>query len=131
MVPPKRCIGGSLVVNGFQNETMYWRTTSSHYHGQAGKAWPAIVLGLVTRVGQIGQQRVLLPTAFIRVDPNDPSEAQLTTLLLTQVADSLAEDEVAVLDAGFALKELLAVGMARFVLRLARNATARRNKRPA
>jgi hypothetical protein len=115
--------------------TGFWRPSlkhcpSTHYHAAAGKAWPAIVLGLVTRVGQIGPQRVPLPTAFIRVDPNDPSEAKLSTLVLSQVADTLAEDEVAVLDAGFALKELLAVGMARFVLRLARNATARRNYLP-
>lgn len=47
------------------------------------------------------------------------------------MADTLAVDEVAVLDAGFSLKELLAVGMQRFVLRLARNATARRNEQPA
>jgi hypothetical protein len=48
--------------------------------------------------------------------------------LLTQVARQLAADEVAVLDAGFNLKELLAIGLPRFVLRLAGNATARRNE---
>lgn len=115
--------------------TGFWRPTlkncpSTHYQGEAGKALPAIVLGLVTRVGQIGDQRVPLPTDFIRIAPEDPSEANLTSRLLTQVADNLAEDEVAVLDAGFVLKELLAVGMERFVLRLARNATARRNYLP-
>jgi len=115
--------------------TGFWRPTlkncpSTHFKAEAGKALPAIVLGLVTRVGQVGQQRLPLPCHFLRVDPNDPSEASLVTQVLTQVAATLAEDELVVLDAGFALKELLAVGMARFLLRLARNATARRNYRP-
>jgi hypothetical protein len=116
--------------------TGFWRPSlkncpSSHYKGEAGKALPAIVLGLVTRVGQVGDQRLPLPTAFLRVDPADPSEATLTSQLLSQVADTLAEDELVVLDAGFSLPELLGVGLKRFVLRLARNATARRNFQPA
>jgi len=114
----------------------FWRPklkrcqTTPHYKGEAGKALPAIVLGVVTRVGQMGQQRVPLPTDFIRVEQDDRSEASLVTRLLTEVADNLAQDELAVLDAGFALKELLAVGMARFLVRLATNATARRNYLP-
>jgi len=115
----------------------FWRPklkscqTTPHYKAEAGKALPAIVLGVVTRVGQMGQQRVPLPTDFIRVERADPSEASLVTRLLTEVADNLAEDELAVLDAGFALKALLAVGMDRFLVRLATNATARRNYLPA
>jgi len=114
----------------------FWRPklkscqTTPHYKGEAGKALPAIVLGVVTRVGQMGSQRVPLPTDFIRVEGDDPSEAGLVSRLLTEVADNLAEDEVAVLDAGFALKALLAVGMDRFLVRLATNATARRNTLP-
>jgi len=114
----------------------FWRPklkscqTTPHYKGEAGKALPAIVLGVVTRVGQMGQQRVPLPTDFIRVERDDPSEASLVTRLLAEVADNLAQDELAVLDAGFALRELLAVGMVRFLVRLATNATARRNTLP-
>jgi len=114
----------------------FWRPklkrcqTTLHYKGEAGQALPAIVLGVVTRVGQMGQQRVPLPTDLIRVELDDPSEASLVTRLLTKVADNLAEDELAVLDAGFALKDLLAVGMERFLVRLATNATARRNYLP-
>ncbi len=114
----------------------FWRPklkscqTTPHYKAEAGKALPAIVLGVVTRVGQMGQQRVPLPTDFIRVQLADPSETSLVTRLLTEVADHLAEDELAVLDAGFALKDLLAVGMERFLVRLAANATARRNTLP-
>jgi hypothetical protein len=113
----------------------FWRPKlqnclSKHYKAEAGKALPAVVLGMVTRVGQMGGQRIPLPTDFIRVDPDDPSEATLTSKLLKRVAASLADDEVAVLDAGFSLKELLDVEMKRFLLRLATNATARRNSPP-
>lgn len=116
--------------------TGFWRPAlqncpSQHYKAEAGKALPAVVLGMVSRVGSLGNQRLPLPVALIRVDPTNPSEANLTTQLLTQVARQLAADEVAVLDAGFSLKELLlVVGMPRFVLRLAGNATARRNYLP-
>jgi hypothetical protein len=115
---------------GFWRPNLKSCQTTPHYKAEAGKALPAIVLGVVTRVGQMGQQRVPLPTDFIRVELADPSEAGLVTRLLTEVADNLAQDELAVLDAGFALKELLAVGMERFLVRLATNATARRNYLP-
>lgn len=113
----------------------FWRPTlqncpSRHFKAEAGRALPAIVLGLVTRVGQMGQQRVPLPCQILRVDPTDPTEAKLIERLLRQVADQLAEDELALFDAGFELKDLLEVGMERFLLRLAGNATARRNVRP-
>jgi hypothetical protein len=116
--------------------TGFWRPTlqncpSTHYKAEAGKALPAVVLGMVTRVGSLGDQRLPLPIALIRVDPTDPSEATLISHLLNQVARQLADDEVAVLDAGFSLKELLAVGLPRFVVRQARNATYRRNDLPA
>lgn len=113
----------------------FWRPTlqscpSKHYQAEAGKALPAVVLGMITRVGQMGKQRVALPSDFIRIDPDDPSEATLTTRLLQHAAKTLAADELAVMDAGFSLTELIAVGMDRFLLRLARNATARRNYLP-
>ena len=113
----------------------FWRSTlkncpGKHYKSEAGKALPATVLGIITRVGQMGEQRVPLPTGFIRVDPEDASETTLITRLLKHAAKTLADDEIAVLDAGFSLKELLDVEMERFLLRLALNAAARRNKLP-
>ena len=113
----------------------FWRPTlqncpGKHYKAEAGKALPAVVLGMITRVGQVGEQRIPLPTGFIRVDPEDISEATLTTRLLKHAAKTLAVNEIAVLDAGFSLEELLAVGLERFLLRMALNATARRNYLP-
>jgi len=115
--------------------TAYWRSSakrvrSQHYHAKAGKALPAVVLGLVGQVGSVGGQRMALLTHLIRADLADPSEQALQTELVRQVALGLAEDEMAVFDAGFQLKALLAAGLPRFVVRVPKNFTARRNVPP-
>ena len=115
--------------------TAYWRPTlkgikSRHYEAQADKALPAVVFGLVGRVGQVGEQRLALPTNLIRGEVSDPSEMTLQTKLLKQVAQELTDDEMPVLDAGFKLKALAEAGLPRFVVRLAKNFTARRNFLP-
>ena len=115
--------------------TAYWRPTlkgirSKHYDAQAEKALPAVVFGLVGRVGRIGTQRMALLTDLIRADLAEPSEVALQTKLLQQVALGLADDEMPVLDAGFKLKALYEAGLPRFVVRLAKNFTARRNSLP-
>jgi hypothetical protein len=71
-----------------------------------------------------------LLTDLIRADLTDPSETALQSTLLQQVAQKLSEDEMPVLDAGFKLKALFQVGLDRFVVRLAKNFTARRNFLP-
>ncbi len=115
--------------------TAYWRPTlkglkSKHYNAEADKALPAVVFGMVGRVGRVGQQRMALLTDLIRADLRNTSKTALQTHVLRQLAESLAEDEMPVLDAGFKLKALLQVGLDRFVLRLATNFTARRNYLP-
>jgi hypothetical protein len=116
--------------------TAYWRPTlkgirSKHYDAEADKALPAVVFGMVGRVGRVGQQRMALLTGLIRSDLTDPSETALQTKLLQQVALKLGEDEMPVLDAGFKLRALYEAGLDRFVVRLAKNFTARRNFLPA
>jgi hypothetical protein len=115
--------------------TAYWRPTlkglkSKHYRQEADKALPAVVLGLVGRVGRVGQQRMALLTDLVRVDLKDPSKTACQTKLLQQVAEHLAADEMPVLDAGFKLQALFQAGLERFVVRLAKNFTARRNFLP-
>jgi hypothetical protein len=115
--------------------TAYWRPTlkglkSKHYRQEVDKALPAVVFGLVGRVGQVGQQRLALLTDLVRVDLQDPSKTACQTQLLQQVAEHLAADEMPVLDAGFKLKALFQVDLDRFVVRLAKNFTARRNFLP-
>src|SRR3954464_13824500 len=57
--------------------TGFWRPRlrgcpTSHYHGAAGRALPAIPVGLVARVGSVGAQRLARPLAFVRADAEEP-----------------------------------------------------------
>lgn len=114
----------------------YWRpkhkkVKSKHYDSQAGKALPGVVFGLIGQVGKVGEQRIALLTDLLRADLGHSSEDELEKKLLERVAQTLAEDEIAVFDAGFKPKALLEAEVPRFVLRLARNTTFRRNHLPA
>ena len=113
----------------------YWRPKlknikSKHYDSQAGKALAAVVFGLIGQVGKVGEQRIALLTDLLRADLDNPSEAELVDKLIKQVIKTLKKDEIATLDAGFKLKALLEAGLERFVLRLPKNFTARRNYLP-
>src|SRR5262249_43148938 len=61
----------------------------------------------------------------------DRSEADLQRRAVTQAGAALQPDEVLVVDAGFGVAALLTAGGPRFVARVARNFTARRNVLPA
>jgi hypothetical protein len=98
-----------------------------HYQSGAEKALPAIVLAVVAAVGAIGKVRFPLVRLLLRADPDDPSEAALQRRALTQAGAVLQPDEVLVVDAGFGVAALLTAGVPRFVARVARNFTARRN----
>lgn len=104
--------------------TAFWRPhlkrcPSQHFH--------AVIMGLVGEVGELGGQRLALPRALERVRPHDGRETRLWASLLGQVKRHLADDEVAVLDAGVKVQEVQAAEIDRYVLRLPTNFTARRN----
>ncbi len=101
---------------------------SKHYYGPAGKALPAVLIGLVGVTGSLNGQRLAVPREFLQGSANDPGEAALKKALLQKVARKLAKDEVAVLDAGFPLSEVRQAGVQGYVVRLPKNFTARRNK---
>ena len=101
---------------------------SKHYYAPVGKALPAVIIGLVAVTGSLNGQRLALPQEVMRVSKKDPSAKGLQTALLKQVAQKLASDEVAVLDAGFKLSQVQQAGLTGYVLRLAKNFTARRNQ---
>jgi len=101
---------------------------SKHYYAPAGKALPAVISGVVGVTGSLNGQRLAVPRAFLRVAPEDPSEKRLQVDLLTQTVRRLGPDEAAVLDAGFKLRDVQCAGMRRYVLRLAKNFSARRNE---
>lgn len=104
---------------------------STHYQSQADHALPAVVLALVGSIGSVGQQRLALPRLLLRQEPTETTEAALKRRVLVQAGQSLAADEALIVDAGFALADLLELGVARFVVRLKKNTTARRNRRRA
>src|SRR5215469_15065013 len=104
---------------------------SKHYHSGADKALPAIILAVVTAVGSVGKVRLPLLRLILRADPRDRSEADLQRRAVTQAGAALQPDEVLVVDAGFGVAALLTAGVPRFVARVARNFTARRNVLPA
>lgn len=115
--------------------TGFWRPrlqgcATSHYDGRAGKARPAIPVGIVARVGSVGTQRLGLPLAFVRADETDPRVAAHERALLAAAAQAAADDDALVLDAGFELRQLQQVGATRYVVRAAKNVTARRAALP-
>src|SRR6185437_9528635 len=88
--------------------TAFWRPRlrgcpTTHYCAEAGKALPAIPVGIVARVGAAGGQRVGLPLALVPAPSDDASpRAHLRALLRAAVARCAAAD-VLVCDAGFPL----------------------------
>ena len=113
--------------------TAFWRPAlrncpSQHYHPAANRALPAVIFGVIGGVGQIGGQRLACPLAFERVHPKDPSESRLWQELLRWAPRHLAPDDVAVMDAGVKLTDVHAARLERYLLRLATNFTARRNR---
>lgn len=103
---------------------------TKHYSSQAGKSLPAIPLGMVARVGAVGAQRLALPLCLVRADPGDPSEAALQHRLLKAAAAVLGTQDVLVADAGFQLAAIQAAGVIRYLLRGAKNFTARGSTLP-
>jgi hypothetical protein len=111
--------------------TGFWRPRlrgcpTVHYHGPAGKALPAIPLGLVAGVGRVGAQRLAVPRAFVRADGADPRPSAQVRLLVRAAVRQCAADEALVLDGGFGVALLQEEGATRYVVRAAKNATFRR-----
>ena len=115
--------------------TAYWRPKlrglkTKHYYPFANKALPAVVLGIIARVGSVNGQRVAIVTDLVRADPDDPAESSLQVRVVQQAAKTLDADEIPAFDAGFKIRELQAAGLERYLVRLAVNFTARRNVLP-
>ncbi|MDP9372077.1 MAG: hypothetical protein M3Q65_06425 [Chloroflexota bacterium] len=115
--------------------TGFWRPRlrgcpTTHYHGVARRALPAIPLGLVAGVGSVGPQRLALPRAFVRADPADPAPRAHERRLIREAVRQCAADEALVLDGGFGVALLQEEGAARYVVRAAKNATFRRAAPP-
>jgi hypothetical protein len=116
--------------------TGFWRPrlqgcTTKHYCAQAGKALPAIPLGIAARIGAVGLQRLAMPCLLVRAEADDPGEPALQRRLLQQTHALLAPDEALVTDRGFPLAQIQAAGITRYLSRGPTNFTARRATLPA
>ncbi len=115
--------------------TAFWRPRlrdcpTVHYHAEAGRALPAIPLGLIARVGSVGDQRLALPLACVRADTDDPRPGTQERLLVRAAVARCAADEALVFDAGFGLALLQEEGATRYVVRCPKNSVFRRATPP-
>jgi hypothetical protein len=103
---------------------------TSHYSTTAGKAVPAIPVGIIARIGSVAQQRFGLPLGLVRADPDDPSPSPQRRILLKQAVKLQATDDVLVTDREFTVGQIQAAGATVWVTRLLKNVTARRADPP-
>ncbi len=116
--------------------TGFWRPRlqgcpTSHHSATAGKALPAIPVGIIARIGSVGAQRFGLPRALVRADPQDPSPSAHRRLLLKRAVELQEPTDLLVTDREFTVGQLLAAGATVWVTRLLKNVTARLAEPPA
>jgi hypothetical protein len=109
----------------------FWRPRlhgcpTKHYCAAAGKALPAISLGITARVGGVGSQRLAVPCLVVRADAEAPGDPALQRQLLQHTQGLLAPDEALVTDRGFPLAQLHEARITQYVSRAPSNFTARR-----
>lgn len=116
--------------------TAVWRFRLKGWSGKlfnslAGRALRGVGFGLICEVGEIERERIPLLRRIIRMDAKDKSEKKLKEDTLEWVKHHLGEQEVAIIDAGVEISDMQRLGIGRYVIRMARNCTARRNYLPA
>jgi hypothetical protein len=115
--------------------TGFWRPRlrgcpTRHHHAEAGAALPAIVIGIIARVGSAAGQRLGLPLGLVRADPADPGPAAHRRRLIAVAAERRRPDDVLVGDREFRVADFQAAGVPAWVARLPKNFTARRATPP-
>jgi len=126
------CIAGKKVRS--IDLTGFWRPrlkgkVKKLYKSSSQKAMPAIIFGVITISGEVNGKRVPLLQSIIRYD-QEISETEFQREILKQSAATTESDEVTVIDAGFSLSDLQDAGVENFVIRMASDCTARKNKLP-
>lgn len=115
--------------------TGFWRPRlqgcpTSHYSAVAGKALPAIPVGIIARVGSVARQRFGLLRGLVRADSDDPSPSAHRRMLLKRAVELQEATDVLVLDREFTVGQVQATGATAWVTRLLKNMTARRAEPP-
>ena len=115
--------------------TGFWRPRlkgwlGKHYSSVAGRALPAVALGVMTLSGRIQEKRIPLLQAIKRCKPESSESDFRVELLKAAEKRGQSASEVKVLDAGFYLAEIHMAKLKQYVVRLASNCTACRNQLP-
>jgi hypothetical protein len=115
--------------------TGFWRPRlrgcpTRHFQPAADKSLPAIVLGLIARIGSAHGQRLALPLAFVRAEPRASSARAHQRHLLEQAVARSAPTDVLVVDGGFGVALLQEVQVPRYLARVGKHFTARRASWP-
>jgi len=115
--------------------TGFWRPhlkgwAGKHFHSLAQRALPAVVFGVMVVAGEVNDKRTPLLRRIVRCEPR-VDKVTFRMQLLCEAKQHMMPDQVMVIDAEFEVSELQAAGIERFVVRMASNSTARRNRLPA
>lgn len=113
------------------NVTAHWRPAlqncpSKHYHPAAGRALPAVIMGIRGEVGELNGQRTPCHAPLNGYTQKTPVKSGCGKTAKKE----LGEDEILVVDAGVKIAALQKAQVWQYVIRLATNFTARRNFLP-
>lgn len=113
--------------------TAFWRPRLQGWLGKffyrvANRAVKGIGFALVVQIGHHGEQRLPLLKQLICADQGTISESQFKATVLKTVGQSLGAHEVVVHDRGASIADMQTAKVDRYVVRLDRNCTARRNQ---
>ncbi|MBV7326788.1 hypothetical protein KFU94_00720 [Chloroflexi bacterium TSY] len=98
----------SIDITGFWRPKLQGKVNRL-YNSTARRALPALIFGVMISSGEIGGKRVPLLKAIMRCTVGT-KESEFRKKLLTETKKSLESDEVAVVDAGFTIREMLEKG---------------------
>jgi hypothetical protein len=126
-------VGGYHPVAG--DTTGFWRPhlrgcPTQHYSATAGKALPAIPVGILARVGSAHGQRLGVPLALVRAPVGAPSARAHDRVLVQQASALLAAEDVLVVDRAFGVALLQAEAVPAWATRLPKHFIARRTTPP-
>lgn len=115
--------------------TAFWRFrlkgwAGRYFNGLANRLLGGVGLAIVAEIGHIDGHRLPLLRKVMRAHPKDMSQEKLKEMILKWLARHLNSNEVVIFDAGAHISDMQAVNIPRFVIRLAKNCTARRNYLP-
>ena len=111
--------------------TAFWRPrlqgrVGQYFHSLANRLLGGVGFALVAEVGQVAGHRLPLLRKVIRAHPEEMTQERLKADALNWLSHHLAADEIAIHDAGAHINDMQTAGVARYVIRLAKNCTARR-----